>query len=100
MSSSMMLPNPWHVGQAPNGLLNEKSRGCGASYAIPQVRHSNFSENSNRWDLGFGIWDLSSARTMANADPPPSRYEVSMESVNRLRMSPSKRMRSTTTSMV
>ncbi len=24
-----MLPNPWHVGHAPNGLLNENSRGCG-----------------------------------------------------------------------
>ena len=31
MSSSMTLPKPWHVGQAPNGLLNENSRGCGVS---------------------------------------------------------------------
>ena len=27
MSSSTMLPKPWQVGQAPKGLLNEKSRG-------------------------------------------------------------------------
>ena len=31
MSSSITLPKPWQVGQAPNGLLNEKSRGCGTS---------------------------------------------------------------------
>ena len=37
MSSSMMLPKPWQVGQAPNGLLNENSRGCGSSYGMPQV---------------------------------------------------------------
>ena len=44
-SSSMMLPNPWHVGHAPNGLLNENSRGCGTSYGMPHVRHSNRSLN-------------------------------------------------------
>ena len=27
-----MLPKPWQSGQAPNGLLNENSRGCGTSY--------------------------------------------------------------------
>ena len=26
-----MLPKPWQSGQAPNGLLNENSRGCGTS---------------------------------------------------------------------
>ncbi len=26
-----MLPNPWHTPHAPNGLLNENSRGCGTS---------------------------------------------------------------------
>ena len=31
MSSSITLPKPWQVAQAPNGLLNEKSRGCGTS---------------------------------------------------------------------
>ena len=39
MSSSMMLPKPWHVGQAPNGLLNENRRGCSVSCAIPHGRH-------------------------------------------------------------
>ncbi len=32
-SISIRLPNPWQVGQAPNGLLNEKSRGSGSSNA-------------------------------------------------------------------
>ena len=41
----MMLPKPWQVGHAPNGLLNENRRGCGSSYGSPQVRHSNRSEN-------------------------------------------------------
>ena len=44
-----MLPKPWHVGHAPNGLLNENSRGCGSSYAIPQSRQSKRSEK--RWTL-------------------------------------------------
>src|SRR6266571_4527593 len=56
MSSSMMFPNPWHVGQAPNGLLNENSRGCGASYVMPHGRHSKRSEN---WcTLLTGGWRL------------------------------------------
>ena len=29
-----MLPKPWQSGQAPNGLLNENSRGCGTSYGM------------------------------------------------------------------
>ena len=37
MSSSMTLPKPWQTGQAPNGLLNENSRGCGTSYGMLQV---------------------------------------------------------------
>ena len=45
MSSSMMLPKPWQVGHAPNGLLNENSRGCGSRTAMPHVRHSKRSEN-------------------------------------------------------
>ena len=32
-----MLPKPWQVGHAPNGLLNENNRGCGTSYAMPHV---------------------------------------------------------------
>ena len=42
----MTLPKPWHVGHAPNGLLNENSRGCGTSYGMAQVRHSKRSENT------------------------------------------------------
>ena len=39
----MVFPNPWQRGQAPNGLLNENSRGSGSSYRMPQVLHSNAS---------------------------------------------------------
>ena len=49
-----MLPNPWQVGQAPNGLLNENSRGCGSSYGMPQVRHSKRSEKNDE----LGVWDF------------------------------------------
>ena len=41
----MMLPKPWQSGHAPNGLLNENSRGCGSSYGMPHSRHSNRSLN-------------------------------------------------------
>ena len=58
MSSSMMLPNPWQVGQAPKGLLNENSRGCGSSYAMPQRRHSNRSLNTWRPRTGHRRADL------------------------------------------
>ena len=43
MSSSMMLPKPWQVGQAPNGLLNENSRGCGSRRRCRTSRHSKRS---------------------------------------------------------
>src|SRR5712691_9766562 len=68
MSSSMMFPKPWHVGQAPNGLLNEKSRGCGSSYVMPHGRHSKRSENtcvtSGSW-LMAGDWHLDRPRGAA-----------------------------------
>src|SRR6185436_1819959 len=81
MSSSMMLPKPWQVGHAPNGLLNENSRGCGSSYIRPHGRHSKRSENLSTREAS--AVDCS----IAHAAPPPSRYAVSMESVNRWRMS-------------
>ena len=94
MSSSMMLPKPWQVGQAPNGLLNEKSRGSGASYAMP---HGRQSKRSLKWCARTGR--PSSPISMANAAPPPSRYAVSIESVRRVSRSspPSIRSRSTIT---
>ena len=113
MSSSMTFPKPWHVGQAPNGLLNEKSLGCGVSYAMPHARHSKRSENTilssavgPRSPVGSVFFESripdpeSRPIAIANAAPPPSRYDVSIESVSRLRRSPSTRTRSTTTSSV
>ena len=113
MSSSMTFPKPWHVGQAPNGLLNEKSLGCGVSYAMPHARHSKRSENTilssavgPRSPVGSEFFESripdpeSRPIAIANAAPPPSRYDVSIESVSRLRRSPSTRTRSTTTSSV
>ena len=63
----MMLPKPWQVGQAPKGLLNENSRGCGSSYERPQVRHSKRS---------LKTWRTSGAPSSpswtTHAAPPPS----------------------------
>ena len=92
----MTLPKPWQVGQAPNGLLNENSRGCGSSYRMWHRRHSNRSLNS--WTTGASASDRASST--ANAAPPPSRYAVSIESVSRACASPSTATRSTTTSSV
>ena len=52
---------------------------------MPHVRHSKRSENTSR----CGRPRRSSPSTIANAAPPPSRYDVSIESVSRLRRSPS-----------
>ena len=77
---------------------------------MPHERHSKRSEKTSRWSpvsvhglRSFGSGSRvpdpgSRPRTIANAAPPPSRYEVSIESVRRLRTSPSTRTRSTTTS--
>ena len=51
----MTLPKPWQVGQAPNGLLNENSRGCGSSYRMWHRRHSNRS--LNWWTTGGSASD-------------------------------------------
>src|SRR5436189_5710344 len=79
MSSSMMLPNPWHVGHAPNGLLNENNLGCGSSYAMPQVRQSKRSENTRV----TGDWGLETDDSIAQAAPTPSWYDVPIESVRK-----------------
>ncbi len=31
------VPMPWHSGQAPYGLLNEKLRGCSSSNECPHL---------------------------------------------------------------
>src|SRR5215469_2365806 len=44
-SKSIVFPNPWHLGQAPYGLLNEKSLGSGSSYRRLQNLHSKRCAN-------------------------------------------------------
>ena len=66
MSSSMMLPKPWQIGQAPNGLLNENSRGCGTSYGMPHVAALEaLAEPVRRRSPPI-------RRSIANAAPSPS----------------------------
>src|SRR5947207_2109950 len=39
MSKSMVLPNPWHRGHAPNGELKLNRIGSGWLNSLPQVLH-------------------------------------------------------------
>ena len=41
-------PSPPHFGQAPNGLLNENSRGSISGMVKPDTGQANFSENTRR----------------------------------------------------
>src|ERR1700731_1332074 len=41
-------PSPPHFGQAPNGLLNENSRGSISEMVKPETGQANFSENTRR----------------------------------------------------
>src|ERR1035438_545108 len=43
MSKSMVLPKPWHRGQAPKGELKLNRMGSGTANSRPQVLHWNFS---------------------------------------------------------
>ena len=65
-----MLPKPWQTGQAPNGLLNENSRGCGTSYGMPQVAALEplAEPVHDRRDRLAAVGGSS----IANAAPPPS----------------------------
>ncbi len=42
-------PSPPHSGQAPNGLLNENSRGSISGMVKPDTGQANFSEKIRRW---------------------------------------------------
>src|SRR5437764_14193281 len=41
-------PSPPHFGQAPNGLLNENSRGSISGMVKPETGQANFSEKTRR----------------------------------------------------
>ena len=43
-----MLPKPWQSGHAPNGLLNENSRGSISEMVKPETGQANFSEKMMR----------------------------------------------------
>ena len=88
-----MLPKPWQSGHAPNGLLNENSRGCGTSYGMLHVAALEpLAEPVRR--------RRRSASSQLRSRTPrrrPSVYAVSIESVRRTRASASTLMRSTMT---
>ena len=99
-STSSSVPRPVHLGQAPNGELNEKERGSTSSIA-------------SGWSLGQAIFSekrrsrsgsSASRSTNSTTSTPPARPSaVSTESVSR-RLAPASpplaTSRSTTTSMV
>ena len=57
-----MLPKPWQVGQAPNGLLNENSRGCGTSYGMPHVAALEAFAEAVRLHRRAGVVDFDRER--------------------------------------
>ena len=59
-STFIFWPSPSHIGQAPNGELNEKSLGVGSSYEILQLKSANF--------LGKKVLNESSDMHFAGSD--------------------------------
>ena len=99
-STSSSVPRPVHLGQAPNGLLNEKERGSTSSidsgWSLGQAIRSE-KRRSRSGSLG----SLSTNSTTST--PPASPSAVSTESVRRRLApvsSPLATSRSTTTSIV
>ena len=45
-SIACLVPRPSHSGQAPNGLLKEKSRGSISAMVKPETGQANFSEKT------------------------------------------------------
>src|SRR3990167_439322 len=70
----MVLPKPWHLGQAPNGLLKEKRLGEGYGYSRLQSSH-------RKRLLDFSSL-CSSGRRILNR-PCPRRKAVSRASTRR-----------------
>ncbi len=97
-------PRPPHSGQAPNGLLNENSRGSISGMVKPDTGQANFSEKISRSALALrprlaaAPVALLSASSMT-ARPSASFRHCSSESASRVPMSPRTTRRSTTTSM-
>ena len=89
-------PSPLQVGQAPKGLLKEKSRGSTSGIVKPDTGQANFEEKMMR--LGSPLGSFSSAYSMT-AMPSASSSAVSKDSASLAPMSARTTMRSTTTSM-
>ena len=98
-------PSPPHFGQAPNGLLNENSRGSISGMVKPDTGQANFSEKTRRstvslrWRLALAPSTGAASASSATASPSASLSAVSSESASRVAMSGRTTMRSTTTSM-
>src|SRR5207237_9449645 len=78
-SRSMVLPKPWHRGQAPKGLLNENSLGSGSSYRMPHFLHSKDSEKRNCRSRGIEPFPKGQSRTSRMTSPLFSRKQISTE---------------------
>ena len=95
-SNSIFSPKPVHSGHAPNGLLNEKSRGCISGNETPQSGHALFCEKKCSLSAAF-----SPGRLRATTKIPFALFSaVSTESAKRRRTSAPMTMRSITNSIV
>src|SRR5207248_2974860 len=86
-------PRPPHFGQAPNGLLNENSRGSTSGMVKPDTGQANFSEKMSRSAvslrclLAFAPSTASPSTISAIARPSASLSACSSESARRVPMS-------------
>ena len=84
-------PSPPHFGQAPNGLLNENSRGSISGMVKPDTGQANFSEKIRRSEVSLRcLLALAPATGAASANsttarPSASLSAVSSESASRVR---------------
>ena len=84
-SMRISWPMPPQVGQAPNGLLNENSRGSISAIVKPETGQANFDEKVMR----FGLAVLAASRRPIRSRAMPSARSsaVSRESDRRAAMS-------------
>jgi hypothetical protein len=75
------VPSPSQTGQAPNGLLNENSRGSISGMVKPETGQANFSEKISRGAPSSVDLSANSAKAM----PSASFSAVSKLSARRLR---------------
>ena len=79
-SIACLVPRPSHSGQAPNGLLKEKSRGSISEMVKPETGQANFSEKSRRSCVSFFdllaeppvTWSARSGLSASSATARPS----------------------------